>query len=171
MTNYKSYNPLGDINTTAALHWSQDLDNNLSIPVSLQNSAARASFINDFDNKFGTRISVAFYTQDADTKNSFLKEIVEYSKKELNDLMGSDEDLSGLNLKLWASCILVCKYIDPRRNIPTNERENIFSNVLDKFAESDPIFRIGMQTSIPFCDLRNENYVLDGVPENSSIRK
>lgn len=171
MINYKSYPQLGDINLTAALHWSQDLDNNLSTPVSLRSSAARASFINDFNNKFGVRISVAFYSQDADTKNSFLKEVAEYSKNELNDFVGSDEAIAGYILKLWASCILISKYIDPRRSKSKEERENTFTTLFDQFAKNDFIFRIGMQTSISFCNLRKEDYVLDGVPANSYIRK
>lgn len=172
MVNYKDYNLLGDGNITAALYWAQDLGQNISIPSSLQNSTSRASFINDFNNTFGQRIGTEYISQEIEKKNSFLKEIADYCKKELNGFVGTDEEISGLILALWASCILVCKYIDPRRkDISKEVRRTSFADIFDQFANDDPVFRIGMETCISFCELRKEDYILDGVPDSSFVRK
>jgi len=169
--NYQNFTLLGDINITKAFHWSQDLNQNADLLLSSIVPNQRAIFINSFNDKFGAQIAAKYDSQLVEERSGFLENIGKFSKKELSDLSGTDEAVSGLILKLWGACILICKYIDPgRKDITSDVRKKEFTNVFDPIANNDSIFCLGMKTAIAFCKLRKEEYTLDGVPEDSPIK-
>lgn len=157
-----------DSNVAAALNWSVELGS-MSMPKSLNNKNIRAKFIDSFDKNFGGKV-FENYHQSQDKKGEFIRLIANFTKKYLNDIFGSDNEIGGLVLGLWGSCTITSKQIGIRRKEITPEVRKERFTILDPLLGKNQTFRMGMETAVSYCKLRNEKFSLEGIPPESPAR-
>jgi hypothetical protein len=79
-----------------------------------------------------------------------------------------------ISLRLWSGCMSAAKTIaEGTRSGPNTAegRHRVFAEIIDPIAENDPIYAAGVEAAPAFKTRRNQPYILDGVPEGSSVRR
>jgi hypothetical protein len=82
-------------------------------------------------------------------------------------------DQVSIALRLWAGCVLAAKVIafETRSGANTPEGRSQAFGVIDAIAETDAIFRAGVEAAPAFKRARAQAYDLTGVPDDSAVRR
>lgn len=78
-----------------------------------------------------------------------------------------------VGLRLWAGCISAAKTIalETRSGVNTSEGRSKNMVYIEEIVRRDAIYAAGVEAAPAFKRLRGQAYSLDGVPENSIIRR
>lgn len=82
-------------------------------------------------------------------------------------------DRAAVALRLWAGCLLAAKTIAAETRSGSNTaagRSELFATI-DQLAAADPVVCAGVEAAPVFKRLRGQTFSLDGVPENSAVRR
>jgi hypothetical protein len=82
-------------------------------------------------------------------------------------------DRAAVALRLWAGCLMAAKTIATEtRNGPNTgpARAELFAEI-DRLAAGDPVFLAGVEAAPAFKRRRRQSFELDGVPEDSAVRR
>lgn len=159
-----------DPNMQIALSLAQGLaDKPLGLPAALADVESRASFIIQIDKPLlvdgnGVAQWVDFGAQ--------LRTIADLSADVMPEL-ASELTRVSVTLVLWAGCITAAKAIafDTRSGINTVTGRAEAFLVIDRLAAEDALFCAGVEAAPAFKACREQDYILDGVPERSAVRR
>jgi hypothetical protein len=172
-----------DYNMNTAYTWALQISEvSPPIPDSLAQIKERAKFLDDLDkiirkhieeSQLGEGNVSGQFSNFTDTrKSSLLVEIANTTRKWFKEEV-SDDDIQSTGLRLWAGCLCAANLLAlSTKSGPNTSQTRIsgFANV-DALATKDRIFECGIEAAPDLKRLHNEEYSLDGVPPNSSVRK
>lgn len=160
-----------DPNMNIAIQWANGIGPPPALPLLLENVEKRARFADAIDNSLIN--NSLLHTLTGDQKAQRLKDIAAISREYIPD-DGDDNIRANIALRLWSGCLSAAKTIavETKSGQNTTEmRTSIFSEMIDSKAKEDPIYCAGVEAAPSFKKLRNQDYSLEGVPENSAVRK
>jgi hypothetical protein len=106
-------------------------------------------------------------------KGKCLNTVAELSKIHLPSV-ADPTTRANISLRMWSGCLAAAKTIAVQTlagpNTP-DQRNLIFREHIDPQAEADPIFCAGVESAPSFKKLLEEGYSLDGVPQESPVRR
>lgn len=155
----------GDLNMNLAYHLAERLGPPPNLPPSLADVARRAKLINAVD---GPPMFAMLKLEDS-SANSLVMSARQFVPDVQDDTL-----LLNVVLRLWSGCLAAAKTIAAETRSGPNtplERSKIFSQSIDPIAQTDPIFRAGVEAAPCFKSLRNQDYSFDGVPDDSAVRR
>jgi len=160
-----------DPNMYTALQWASELGSSLVLPASLKYVKQRAELVKAIGPVL-VRDSILL-TLSENEKSARLNEVGSLSKTYIPDVK-EDRNRINIALRLWSGCISAAKTIALQTMSGPNtpqKRESIFRNTIDPLAQTDAIFRAGVEAAPAFKSLLKEEYSFEGVPETSAVRK
>lgn len=159
-----------DPNMETAHQWAEALGRVPVLPRSLEDVADRARLVDAVDWPLVRGGLLIRLTNPEKVER--LREVGRLSMQFLSDV--EDETLRvNVILRLWSGCLIAAKTIavETRSGPNTPElRQVAFSQFIDRIAETDLIFRAGVEAAPAFKRLRNDPYSLEGVPDDSPVR-
>jgi phage anti-repressor protein len=172
-----------DYNMNTAYTWASHLSQvSPALPESLAEIKERAKFLDNLDKIICKHIeesqlregnvSGQFSNFVNTRKLTLLVDITNTARKWFSEEI-SDDGIQSVCLRLWAGCLCAAKLVAHSTKSGPNTsqtRASGFANV-DTLATQDRTFECGVEAAPDFKRLRNEEYSLDGVPPNSSVRK
>jgi hypothetical protein len=159
-----------DPNMDIALSVSRGLAQGLlELPAPLVDVQSRARFIHDIDRPFlidgnGEAQWIEF--------GSHLRVIAQLSSSVMPDI-ASELDRVSVALALWAGCIMAAKGVAFETRAGENTvtgRGEVFERI-DRLAAQDALFCAGVEAAPAFKTQRQQDYSLEGVPDNSPVRR
>jgi len=152
-----------------AYWFAQALGPTPGLPRSLESVQQRARLVAEIDGPFITGSSFEECVVNIGMR------IKEISSKSASYMPDVSDNLTRMNLglRLWAGCLSAAKTIALETMDGPNspeDRARIFPSI-DSLAESDPIYRAGVEAAPEFKRLRDDAYSFEGVPANSPVRR
>jgi hypothetical protein len=161
--------PQGDPNMELARVFAQGLGPAPTLPAPLRAVARRAELVDAIDGSLvtgGNIYELGFQIA------SRLRRVVEGSRGLVADLPDPMERINVV-LRLWSGCITGAKVIAHETRSGPNSveyRRGIVPQI-EAIADQDPIYAAGLEAAPVFKILRDQTYSLEGVPENSRVRR
>jgi len=141
------------------------------LPISLRDPEVRASLVNEIDSFFvGGATFVALSESEIRAR---LDDLAQRSSAFLPDV-SSARDRVNLCLRLWSGCIDGAKTIAMETRSGPNapqDRDNIFREWIHPRAAADPVYALGVEAAPAFKRLRRQAYSLEGLPQESPVRR
>lgn len=164
--NGKMYDP----NMETALRWANSLSSDSVLPASLTDRGRRAELVKVIDDPL-PRGPLLLHQLPQEEAQRRLQEVALLSKEFVPDVPDDGKRVS-IVLRLWSGCLMAAKTIaeETRSGPNTPEiRRTTFEQVIDPQAESDAVFRAGVEAAAAFKRLRKQAYSFEGVPGGSSV--
>ena len=164
-----------DPNMTTALKWANEMGPPPTLPASLQDVRERAKLVRDVNTKMLANILFKDYQGQLSTeeKGQCLYDVARVSTVYMPGVVDSTVR-ANLCLRIWSGCLAAAKNIAFQTldgpNTP-DQRNLIFRDYIDPQAQADPIFCAGVESAPSFKKLLEEGYSLDGVPQESPVRR
>jgi hypothetical protein len=162
---------ISDPNMDTAIQWANVIGPPPSLPASILDVRERAKLVNCVDSPL---IGGSFlHNLKPEESTQRLNFVAELARSFVLDLNNHDE-IKNLTLRLWAGCMSAAKEIaaSTMSGLNTPERRRlIFSQMIDRLCENDRIYEAGVEAAPSLKNLRGEIYSLEGVPENSPVRR
>jgi hypothetical protein len=167
---------VGDPNMAIAYALAQGLGPALSVPASMADVQARAKLVNAVNRPFAGEAFpadlIAALQGAAFKTGESIKVFIDTSAPLMPDVTDPIERLN-IVLRLWAGCLMAAKTIADATlsgpNTPAERRDKF--GIIDDAAQNDPIFEAGVEAAPAFKDELGEHYSLDGVPDDSPVRR
>jgi hypothetical protein len=160
---------MADPNMQIALAFSRGLSQDrLELPGPLSGVDVRAQLVDKADRPIWV---------DGDGNPSFevlgghLRHVVRHTEALLPDV--DPLDRATIALRLWAGCLMAAKVIalETRSGPNTSTLRGELFAWIDQIAAEDPIYRAGVEAAPAFKRRRQQEFELDGVPEDSAVRR
>ena len=139
------------------------------LPETLTDVERRAEFVSDIDDLLMPGDNPAAQLQGLGRRLRYLAEASEEAMPEVSDPL----DRIAIALRLWAGCLGAAKTIaDVTMSGPNSpeDRARLFPGI-DGAAAQDDLFRAGVEAAPAFKRRRGQPYYLDGVPDDSPVRR
>jgi hypothetical protein len=162
---------VGDPNMQYALWLAQGLADgrDLELPKALADVEPRAEFLAQIDNLLMAGNDPATQLTNLGRRLRYLAETSASAMRDVPDPL----DRIAIALRLWAGCLGAAKTIaDATMSGPNSaeERARLFPSI-DATAAQDELFCAGVEAAPVFKRLRGQPYFLDGVPDESPVRR
>jgi hypothetical protein len=159
----------GDPNMVLALHFARTLGPTPPLPESLQRVERRAELVHRIDAPLVAHLDLVDVVGRIATR---VRDIIRVTPEFMPDV---EDPIDRLNiaLRLWSGCLSAAKTIAYETRSGPNDaalRARIMPEV-DTIARGDPIYAAGVESAPAFKRLRGQGYSLEGVPENSPVRR
>jgi len=148
-----------DANPYTALEWASELGLPPSLPLTLEDVAARAALVDSIDPLIAN-VADGLQGQGQSEKSALLERLASLTKEVILDV-SDDQIRVNISLRLWSGC--------SGPNSP-EDRNLLFRRVIDPRARTDPIYRAGVDAAPAFKDRRAQPWSFEGVPADSPIR-
>lgn len=161
---------MGDVNMDIALTLAHGLaSRELALPDDLADVDRRAELVADVDRPllFDGEGVARF-----DVLGAQVRHMATRTEQLLPDI-ADPLDRAAIALRLWAGCLMAAKAIaSETRSGPNTSggRAAQFAEI-DRRAAADPVFLAGVEAAPAFRRRRNQTIELDGVPEDSAVRR
>jgi hypothetical protein len=150
----------------------------LALPPSLQPVNQRAEFVSRVDellvvNDAGGLLVGRTGALEWAAFGERLRRIAEAAAQTLPEVPEPLSQMS-ITLRLWAGCIDAAKAIAHETRSGSNTaaiRAQVFSALIDPIAQSDELYRAGVEAGPAFKSSRDDSYSMDGVPDASAVRR
>jgi hypothetical protein len=147
------------------------------LPPSMSDVQARARLVQAVNRPFAGEVfdlnnPLALLQGAAFASGVSIKTFIDASAPLVPDVSDPIERLNVV-LRLWAACLMAAKTIAHEtrsgENSPDDRRKRFA--MIDEAAKNDPIFEAGVEAARAFKDEMKQGYSLDGVPEDSPVRR
>lgn len=165
-----------------ALQWANEIATPTTLPEELAPLVRRVELVEEFERKIMAEYLDSLVMADANKdqfhrlshseKTEILRRIAEFSKSYMPGV--SEEDRISITLRLWSGCVMAGKAIAlETKEGPTtrNDRQHIFSSVIDPLARGDAVYRAGVEAAPRWKSGRKQGVSYMGVPQGSSVRR
>jgi hypothetical protein len=161
----------GDPSMVWALALADGLDGGraLALPAALEDIEHRAEFIDKINDLLMTGSDSAAQLRSLGKRLRYLGDASVDAMPEVSDAL----DRVAIVLRLWAGCLSAAKTIaEATRSGPNaaEDRARLFPGI-DATAARDALFRAGVEAAPSFKRRLGQSYFLDGVPDDSPVRK
>lgn len=159
----------GDPNMALALHFARSLGPASLLPESLQRVERRAELVHRIDAPLVEHLELFHVVGQIATR---VRDIIRVTPEFMPDVENPIDRLN-IALRLWSGCLAAAKTIAYETRSGPNDavlRARIMLEV-DAIAREDPIYAAGVESAPAFKRLRGQGYSLEGVPEESPVRR
>jgi hypothetical protein len=165
-----------DPNVALAYAFAQGVCPPVALPPSMADAQARARFVIAVNRPFGGEVfpadPLALLEAVGFASGGSTRAFIERGAPLVPDVPDPIERLNVV-LRLWCGCLRAAKEIaDATLDGPnTAEGRRDRFPAIDEAARHDPIFEAGVEAAPTFKDELGEHYSLDGVPDDSPVRR
>jgi hypothetical protein len=141
----------------------------LKLPPSIEKDIdARATLLR----RINSDLDFSHFTENI-KKSEYFSKLVKTARSLIPDFSGTDTQIVGLILRLWAGCISAAKILsdkDATGNMLDAKFRSDASKVIDAYANQDGVYLAGVQSASTYRAIEKEQCIFDGISEESHIR-